>query len=169
MLPAFRYALLIAALSFALPCLSYGAESSNPCGSQGATIIVDTKKDKLFLCSKDKVEAKYSIAIGRKGTGKKKQGDRKSPLGTYPLGKPRPSEKFHTFIPIGYPTDSQKERGYTGNAIGLHGPHESFRWLGGVTAWVDWTQGCIAVGTAREIQEIAVWVSLNRPALIHIK
>jgi L,D-peptidoglycan transpeptidase YkuD (ErfK/YbiS/YcfS/YnhG family) len=169
MLLALRHSILIAVLSLTLPCICFGAQSSNPCDSYGTTIIADTANDKLFLCFNDKLGAKYNIAIGRKGTGKKKQGDKKTPLGTYTLGKPRTSEKYHTFITVGYPTTSQKEQGYTGGAIGLHGPHKSFRWLGRLTAWFDWTQGCIAVGTVKEILEIAKWVSLNKPAHIHIK
>lgn len=50
---------------------------------------------------------------------------------------------------------------YSGSAIGVHGPHAAFAWLGHATAWPNWTLGCVAVGTRTEIERIARWVEAN--------
>jgi len=69
-----------------------------------------------------------------------------------------PSSRFHLFLPVGFLTAEQKANGYSGSAIGIHGPHAGFAWLGHFTASVDWTQGCIALGANAEIEQVAKWV-----------
>jgi murein L,D-transpeptidase YafK len=137
------------------------AKSKDPCQDEKSSIVVDTKKHRLFLCLENATVGTYRVAIGKGGTPKRKQGDSKTPLGRYALGKPRPSKRYGTFIPVGYPTRKQREQGYTGSAIGIHGPDRSVAWLGALTLLTDWTQGCVAVGTDSTIDEIAAWVEKN--------
>ncbi len=92
------------------------------------------------------------------GVGKRCVGDKKTPLGEYELGQPKQSGKFRFFIPIKYPNAEQSSKGYTGGNIGIHGPHRGSPWLGKDSAKVDWTHGCIAVGTDEDIIEVAQWV-----------
>lgn len=135
-----------------------GAGKSNCEGIQKA-VLIDTEAEHMWLCQSGSSYKDYSVAIGSSGAGKKGEGDHKSPLGMYTLGTPRPSgEGFHTFIPVNFPREDQKNQGFTGGRIGIHGPPENWRWLGAATTWVNWTRGCIAVGTVREIVEIADWV-----------
>jgi murein L,D-transpeptidase YafK len=82
---------------------------------------------------------------------------------------PRASTRFRTFIPVGYPTAEQRENGYMGSAIGIHGPDRRFRWLGRLTSWFDWTAGCIAVGKDEEIGSVAQWVKDKRVTRISIE
>jgi murein L,D-transpeptidase YafK len=132
-------------------------------------IVIYTQAGQLFLCEAGKVHARYSVAIGCGGTGKNKQGDKKTPLGTFSLGKPRASDKFYIFIPINYPTSEQQAEGFTGGDIGIHGPWQPLSWLGRLTTWVDWTQGCIALGRNEDIQDIANWVKKVHPKIIIIQ
>ncbi len=155
--------------SLCLPHDVLASSTEDMCTGRADSIVVLLEKERLYLCSKDKTEGEYLVSIGRNGGGKKKRGDRKTPVGRYTLGTPRPSEKYHIFIPVGYPTREQKEKGYTGSAIGIHGPRQSFRWLGRLNTLFNWTQGCIAVAKNREIEEIARWVKRVRPGLVYIE
>jgi murein L,D-transpeptidase YafK len=72
------------------------------------------------------------------------------------------------FIPIGYPTANQRRDGYTGSAIGIHGPSRIFTRAGWMNTAADWTKGCIAVASDEAINEIAAWVENKQPRVIHL-
>jgi hypothetical protein len=141
----------------------------NPCEGYKTAVLVDTKQHKMWLCQENKPVGEYKVAIGKGGINKIKQGDNKTPLGEYTLGIPRPSSRFGTFIPIGYPTQEQILKGYTGGDIGVHGPYRFFKWLGNATVWPDWTQGCIAVGTYKAVSEVARWLKEQKAGKIIIR
>ncbi|MCJ7546019.1 MAG: L,D-transpeptidase family protein [Deltaproteobacteria bacterium] len=145
------------------------ADEKGPCQGNNVSVVVDTGPHKLWLCEGNKVVKEFKIALGRGGIDKRKRGDNKTPLGGYPLGTPQPSNKFAIFIPIGYPTGKQRAKGFTGSDIGIHGPSRIFKWLGRITTWFDWTQGCIAVGTDDDISEIARWMKEKQVSKIIIK
>lgn len=151
-------------------CLLSGScfSATVTCPENDSRIIVDTSMRKLFLCSPNEERKEYSVALGKGGTGKQREGDSKTPLGTYTLGTPRSSEKFHRFIPIHYPTASQKKKGYTGTFVGIHGPPLWFSWLAFATRWINWTNGCIAVGTKKEIEEIESWLKASRNVKLEV-
>lgn len=149
------------------------AVSQSPCPGNEPTVVVDAARRTLLLCGANgKVEGRYRVSLGRKGLGKREEGDGKTPLGIYRLGKPRPSNSgFYTFIPVAYPTPEQRKAGYTGGAIGVHGPPEDwpeFVVQAGARLG-DWTLGCIAVATVKEIQTIAEWVRRTGAQTIHIR
>jgi len=145
------------------------AEGKRPCAGNNVSLVVDTGPHKLWLCEDNKVVKELRIAIGRGGVDKRKRGDSKTPLGEYPLGTPQPSNKFGIFIPVGYPTDKQRAKGFTGSNIGIHGPYRLFKRLGRITTRFDWTQGCIAVATDDDISEIARWMKEKHVSKIIIK
>ena len=145
------------------------APASNPCVNKGTSIVVHTYMHRLFLCEKNKLVSRHNVAIGRGGIDKRKEGDLKTPIGTYSLGLPRMSNDFYLFISVGYPTAEQRKLGYTGGAIGIHGPYFRFLQLwGAFNTLVDWTQGCIAVGTDAEIDQISSWLARFPNAVINI-
>jgi murein L,D-transpeptidase YafK len=114
----------------------------------------------MFLCEDNRTKAGLRVALGTGGLDKRVQGDAKVPLGEYALTWPVSSKDYHLFIPVGYPTDEQRKGGYTGSAIGVHGP---LRWFKGPSSTDrDWTLGCIAVGTDEEIERVAQWVKTKR-------
>ena len=110
--------------------------------------------------------ASHPVALGWRGIGKRRRGDGKTPLGRYDLGVPRPSRKYGTFIPVGYPTAEQRQRGFTGSAIGIHGPPRETRHAGLANVADDWTLGCIAVADDATIRAVAAWVRANPQAPI---
>ena len=151
-------ALLGAALA-AVAVRGLAAPPAAPCPPTGTLVAVHSADHRLQLCRAGRVEGSFRVALGRGGLDKRREGDERTPVGRYALGAPRASERFHRFVPVGYPTDVQQAEGRTGSAIGVHGPDARFRWLGPATVWVDWTNGCIAVGTRGEIDAVADWVA----------
>jgi len=133
-----------------------------------ATLVVDAKAHVLLLCEGGHPNDRFIVRLGSRGLGKSREGDKKTPLGTYPLDPPRPSPSFGTFIPIGYPTESQRRLGFTGSAVGIHGPHRRMRWAGSLTNLFDTTDGCIGVATDEEMARVAAWVRSRRPVTVVI-
>ncbi len=122
----------------------------------------------MWLCDGSSARS-YRIRLGLGGTGKRREGDQKVPLGRYALSKPRVSAKYGLFIPIGYPTAEQRTQGFTGSAVGIHGPSRGLRWLGKLVNLLDTTDGCIGVATDPEMAVIADWVRQKRAATIEIE
>jgi len=145
------------------------SQPAQPCAGRGTTIVIDTKSHTMWLCREGESIEQYPGALGRGGLGKRSEGDNKTPLGEYPLAAPRPSQRFGTFIPVGYSTSAQQKAWLRGGDIGIHGPDRRFTWLGRLTTWVDWTQGCIAVASDDEIKQVANWVKENKVLRIFIQ
>jgi murein L,D-transpeptidase YafK len=152
-----------AVLTLAVVTSGCRTPAADPCPSSGLAVIVTVLDHTMWLCDRGHARARYRIALGRGGTGKRVEGDGKTPLGTYALGAPRPSARFGTFIPVAYPTEEQKRQGFTGRDVGIHGPDRRLRWAGGMNSWFDWTAGCIALGTDGELRQVATFVREQRP------
>jgi hypothetical protein len=128
------------------------------CNAGDARIVVDLTKHVLRLCDGKVVVGSFPVWLGRGGTGKRREGDGRTPVGAYQLGQPRASNRFGTFIPIEYPTEEQKKQGYTGGAVGIHGPPRWARWLGSLVSTFDLSQGCVGLARDAEIEQVANWV-----------
>jgi hypothetical protein len=146
------------ALLFILIPLSCLAASSDPCDRYPATLLVDTSSHTMWVCLDGKARSYFHVSLGRGGIKKRTEGDEKTPLGGYRLGFPRTSSKYGFFIPIVYPNDKQKSKGFSGGDVGIHGPHRELLWLGKYSTEADWTRGCIALSTDDEIMELVDWV-----------
>ncbi len=142
------------------------AGPDSACPAEGPLVLVDTSSHTLSLCSEGRPLARFRVALGRGGLAKTREGDGRTPLGTYALGPPRPSARFGTFIPIGYPTPAQRARGFTGRDVGIHGPHRRAAWLGSLSTWMDWTAGCVATGTDEDLAVISAFVRAGRPRVV---
>jgi murein L,D-transpeptidase YafK len=147
-----------AALAAALGTRTPTVGSDRLCEAADARIVVDLKKHVLALCDRSAMVDSFPVRLGRGGVGKTREGDRKTPVGTYSLGAPRPSNRFGTFIPIDYPTEQQKKAGYTGSAVGVHGPPRWVKWLGSLVNTFDLSDGCVGVARDPDIETIANWV-----------
>ncbi len=128
--------------------------------SRHAIVVVDTGKHTMALCESGtrNAERTFTVRIGSQGTGKSREGDEKTPLGTYRLGSPRASATYGIFVPIEYPTPDQRKAGFTGGAVGVHGPGRSVRWLGPFVNTFDTTDGCVGIATVPEMRAVATWI-----------
>jgi murein L,D-transpeptidase YafK len=145
------------------------APRGRACPPSGTLVQVDTRERILCLCRDGRSEGDLRVALGRSGIDKRREGDGKSPVGRYPLGRARASSRYRQFLPVGYPTESQRRQGLTGSEIGIHGPHIAFAWLGHATAWPNWTRGCFALGTRGEVDRVARWVVANEVTEVLIR
>jgi L,D-peptidoglycan transpeptidase YkuD (ErfK/YbiS/YcfS/YnhG family) len=150
-------------------CLAILAAAATPrrasaadetCNPDETAVVVDTHAHRMHLCRRGADERTFVVALGENGAGKRRQGDNRTPLGRYPLGAPRRSRSFHMFVPVAYPTPAQARLGFTGSAIGIHGPPRGFGTLAQLAMLVrtDWTAGCIAVATDEEIEAVVDWI-----------
>jgi murein L,D-transpeptidase YafK len=129
--------------------------------------VVDARAHALWLCRSGVPVERFQVAMGRGGVDKRRRGDGRTPLGTYTLGSPRPSAEYGVFIPIDYPTPAQAASGFTGSAVGIHGPPRGLTEPEYPTSGVDWTQGCIATGVDGDVERIAAFVrEARRPVLV---
>ena len=128
------------------------------CPPEETLIQVDTRARVLCLCQAGREIGHFRVALGRGGVDKRAEGDGRTPLGRYSLAPATPSTRYHLFLAVGYPTMEQVKKGFTGSAIGVHGPHIGFAWLGHATAWADWTLGCIALSTRSEVEHVSTWI-----------
>ncbi|HMK56872.1 MAG TPA: L,D-transpeptidase family protein [Dissulfurispiraceae bacterium] len=123
-------------------------------------ILVEKKERRLTLLSKGKALKTYKIALGGNPNGaKEKQGDNKTPEGTYVIDARNSDSSYHLSLHISYPNESDRRRARElgvspGGDIMIHGIKNGFSWVGDHQSAVDWTRGCIAV-TDDEIEEIA--------------
>lgn len=159
-------ALLVAT---ALVLAANRASAQEACDANDRRLVVLTVEERMLLCERSKLVGSFDIHLGRGGAGKTRQGDNKVPLGVYALGRPRKSEKFWIFIPIGYPTAEQRKKGYTGQDVGVHGPHRHLRWLGPLTNTFSSTAGCIGLGSHEDIEKVSAWVKSMNVKTIEIR
>ena len=141
----------------------------NPCENKGTALTYQISESAMFICEDSENMGGYYMATGSGGFGKTKEGDRKTPTGKYSLGKARPSTEFGIFIPVGYPNASDKKKGYTGGAVGIHGPKRFLACAGALNLAFNWTAGCLAMASDSQVQEIADWVQKNPKASIYIE
>jgi len=122
-------------------------------------ILIEKKERRLTLISKDKVLKTYKIALGGNPNGpKERQGDHKTPEGTYVIDSRNKDSRYHLSLHISYPNEKDKKRAKElgvspGGDIMIHGIKNGFSWIGDFHTERDWTKGCIAV-TDEEIEEI---------------
>jgi len=138
---------------------SSSSPSSSACRDAETAVVVVTRVRQMYLCNDGKIDRTFTVALGSGGVGKQRQGDGRTPLGRYGLGSPRASHGFHIFVPVQYPTPAQARMGFTGSAIGIHGPPHGWTMvqLASLVAQ-DWTAGCIAVETEEDIEVVAAWI-----------
>jgi murein L,D-transpeptidase YafK len=167
--PAFPNRRTFVALALLLAAGTGLADEIGPapsfCPGTGDAVAVLTRKRELWLCRDGAPTARFQVALGQGGLDKRKKGDRRTPLGTYTLGTPRPSWRYGIFIPIVYPTPEQASQGLTGGDVGIHGPPRGQGEPDATTAF-DWTLGCVATGTNSEIEVIASFVRERKPILV---
>ncbi|MGE5700452.1 MAG: L,D-transpeptidase family protein [Deltaproteobacteria bacterium] len=122
-------------------------------------ILIEKSARRLMLISQGEVLKTYKIALGGNPIGpKERQGDNKTPEGTYVIDARNRDSRFHLSLHISYPNEKDKKRAKElgvspGGDIMIHGLKNGLSSVGDAHTGVDWTKGCIAV-TDQEIEEI---------------
>lgn len=139
------------------------------CEGEARTLVVDAERRTMTVCEDGRPVDVHGVRLGRAGTGKTREGDQRTPSGRYALGTPVASRDFGTFIPIAYPTPAQMRAGYTGSAVGVHGPGRRVVWLGRLVNVFDTTDGCVGLATDGEMRQVASWVRRHPGAVIEVR
>jgi murein L,D-transpeptidase YafK len=162
-LAVFIFALFFSqALSATDPPLQAGAIADK--------VVVLKAERKLLLMKGDAVLKTYRVSLGGSPVGAKaRQGDSKTPEGTYRLDRHNALSHYHRSIHISYPNAEDVARAKRlgvspGGDVFVHGqPHD---FSGTSQELGDWTDGCIAVTNA-EMDEI--WRAVPDGTLIEIR
>ena len=133
-------------------------------------VIVLKSYRRLLLMRGDEVLKTYIVSLGGNPVGPKmRQGDNKTPEGSYVLDRHNANSQYHRSIHISYPNADDLARAKKlgvppGGELFIHGLPNDFR--GHSDALGDWTEGCIALTNA-EIDEI--WRAVADGTPIEIK
>ena len=134
-------------------------------------VLIEKNARRLTLLSKGEVIKTYKIALGGNPVGpKERQGDNKTPEGTYTIESRNRASDFHLSLRISYPNATDKKRAIElgvspGGDIMIHGIKNGFSSVGAFHTRIDWTKGCIAV-TDEEMEEIERLVPNGTPVVI---
>lgn len=131
-------------------------------------VVVYKQERRLVLLSHEKEVHSYKIALGGEPAGPKtRQGDHRTPEGSYVLDSRNPNSRFYKAFHLSYPNSKDiataKKLGVSpGGDIMLHGLAKEYAWVGKAHVLHDWTDGCIAV-TNEEMDEIWNLVRVGTP------
>jgi murein L,D-transpeptidase YafK len=162
---------VLTALAVWLLC-GRSAAQTNTTPLHADRVVVLKKERTLQLVNHGKVVKTYKIALGGDPVGPKtRQGDHKTPEGTYVLDFRNAHSQFHKAIHISYPSErdhaAARAKGISpGGDVFVHGLPNGFGYVGAAHRLKDWTDGCVAV-TNEEIDEI--WKSVADGTPIEIR
>ena len=156
-----KRALLLAATGVVIAVVAWAhwPRSPLPDGIVADRVVVLKSERRLELFDGRDLLRSYDISLGREPVGpKRKQGDRRTPEGTYRIDYRNAESSFHRALHISYPRPAQvaaaRARGEpAGGLIMIHGLPNGAGYVGRLHLLMDWTLGCIAV-TNTEIEEI---------------
>ncbi|MDH3350269.1 MAG: L,D-transpeptidase family protein [Gammaproteobacteria bacterium] len=135
-------------------------------------VVVDKSDRQLLLIKDGEVFRTFEVALGIRPVGdKKREGDFRTPEGSYLLDTRNPNSEFFLSIHVSYPNSQDvreaRARGLDpGGAIMIHGqPNEPTR---SETYYRtrDWTNGCIAVSNSDMID---IWLMTDNNTPIEIR
>jgi murein L,D-transpeptidase YafK len=135
------------------------------------SIVVEKSMHRMSLFKDKELLRTYRVAIGRGGPQpKSREGDARTPEGTYHIDNRNPHSIAHRALHISYrnatDTAAARARGFNaGSDIEVHGIRNGLGWVGRLHRLVDWTAGCIAV-TNSEMDEIWRVVPDGTPIVI---
>ena len=126
-------------------------------------LIVRKSERMLYLLREGEVLRSYSIALGANPEGhKQREGDQRTPEGTYRIDWRKPDSDFYLALHISYPNDTDRRRAShagtdPGGMIMIHGLPNELKHPRRDYMVSDWTDGCIAVSN---VAMIDLWMSV---------
>lgn len=137
-------------------------------------VVVKSKRVLVVLDAEENILSRHRVSLGKNPEGPKlKQGDKKTPEGTYTIIDKRKDKKYYKELLIDYPNQDDKLRAKKmgvnpGGGITLHAQVPQF-WDGNgddYTLSHDWTEGCIAM-TNKGMD--AVWEMVKLGTVVEIR
>ncbi len=135
-------------------------------------VLVLKGERRLLLLAGGEVMRSFKIALGRAPVGDKlREGDGRTPEGTYVIDGRNPQSRFYRSIHVSYPNEDDRARARRlgvapGTDIMIHGLPNGREAVGADHAKWDWTEGCIAVTNA---QMDEIWHAVADGTVIEIR
>ena len=140
--------------------------------AQADTVEVFKAARRLELRREGRVLKSCRVALGfAPERHKEREGDGRTPEGTYLIDARNPRSAFHLSLRVSYPDERDRARAAAlgvppGGDIYIHGqPNGPRKWVSGHPE-KDWTTGCIAV-TDAQMREIWSRVPMGARVVIH--
>lgn len=169
-----RTPLAVVVLSLFAAGLAGCASRPEPAPTQIDRVLVRKGERILQLLQKGAVYREYRISLGDQPLGHKlREGDERTPEGNYVLDWRNPNSSFHKSLHVSYPNEldraiAQAHGASAGGMIMIHGLPNWLTSPQRAAAYRnrDWTNGCIAVGSNEEMEEIWALVRDGTPITI---
>jgi hypothetical protein len=135
-------------------------------------VVVEKGQRRLYLLRENHVIAAYPVKLGLNPYGpKQREGDFRTPEGSYRLLRRNPRSDFFLSIQVSYPSDQDLRRARRsgsrpGGLIMIHGEPNVPRMPADYYAKNDWTDGCIAVSNADMVD---IWLRTQAGIPIEIR
>jgi murein L,D-transpeptidase YafK len=143
-----------------------------PSVAQADLVEVFKGERRLDLKQDGKVLKAYRVALGfAPERHKEREGDGRTPEGTYTIDARNPRSAFHLSLRVSYPDGRDKAHAAVlgvspGGDIYIHGQPNGLSKLWTRHPGKDWTTGCVAV-TDAEIREVWSLVPTGARVVIH--
>lgn len=124
-------------------------------------VVIEKKNRKLHLLIDGEPFRTFDIALGIAPIGdKEKEGDFKTPEGSYLLDMRNPNSDYFLSIHVSYPSEQDRREAASkgvnpGGAIMIHGQPNVPSYSAAFYRQSDWTNGCIAVSNSDMID---IWL-----------
>lgn len=135
-------------------------------------VLIEKAERKLHLIKNGQPFRTFAIALGIRPIGdKEREGDFKTPEGTYTLDRRNPDSDFFLSIRVSYPSSEELQAALAsgidpGGAIMIHGQPNNPTRSEAYYRTQDWTNGCIAVSNSDMID---IWLMTDENTPIEIK
>jgi murein L,D-transpeptidase YafK len=135
-------------------------------------VIIEKSDRELHLLNDGKIFRTFKIALGIRPQGdKKKEGDFKTPEGTYLLDERNPNSDYFLSIHVSYPSAVDRREANQngldpGGSIMIHGQPNAPSRSETYYRTQDWTNGCIAVSNSDMID---IWLMTGENTPIEIR
>lgn len=143
-----------------------------PRDDQADLVEVFKRERRLELRREGRLLKRYRVALGfAPERHKEREGDGRTPEGTYTIDARNPRSSFHLSLRVSYPDIDDRAHAAglgvpPGGDIYIHGLPNGWRKFGIPHPHRDWTTGCIAV-TDAEIRELWSLVPTGAKVVIH--
>lgn len=137
--------------------------------TQPFVLLADTARARLYLfeniAGEPRLLRDYYLSIGRMGIEKRREGDKKTPLGVYRITSHLPDQRLTDFygagaFPLNYPNAWDRAQGRTGHGIWLHGvPSDTY------SRAPNSSDGCLVV-TNPDLIELRHFVQIGQTPVI---
>jgi murein L,D-transpeptidase YafK len=145
--------------------------SSNTLPSADSVLVVKSER-RLYLMREGRPFRSYKVALGLNPFGhKEREGDYKTPEGSYTLDWRSATSDYFLAISVSYPNEHDREharrhRWSPGGAIMIHGLPNVLRRTPEYYRITDWTDGCIALNN---VVMLVVWLLTHDNTPIEIR